>query len=76
MPYSYRIRVKSIWAIRKLNLSVNDAQKNQILELHKLIEISNEAFENSKICKAKMKKFHDKNFGNERISKKLKGMAL
>ena len=40
---------------------MDDAGNKRILDLHELQEIRNEAYENSKIYKAKMKAFHDKN---------------
>ena len=40
---------------------MEEARKKRILDLHELNEIRNEAYENSKIYKAKIKAFHDKN---------------
>ena len=52
---------RAYWALKKLNLSMEEARKKRILELHELNEIRNEAYENSQIYKAKMKAFHEKN---------------
>ena len=54
------LKRKAFWATRQLNLSMDDARKKRILDLHELNEIRNEAYENSNIYKAKMKAFHDK----------------
>ena len=51
---------KAYWATRQLNLSMDEAGKKRILDLHELAETRNEAYENSNIYKAKMKAFHDK----------------
>ena len=55
------IEHKAFWAIKKLNLSLDAAGKNRLLQMHELQELRNEAYENSVIYKAKMKDFHDKN---------------
>ena len=52
---------RAYWALKKLNLSMEEARKKRILDLHELNEIINEAYENSRIYKAKMKAFHEKN---------------
>ncbi|CAA6674283.1 unnamed protein product [Spirodela intermedia] len=54
------IEHKAYWAIKKLNLSLDDVGKSQLLQLHELQELKNEAYKNSIIYKAKMKNFHNK----------------
>ena len=51
---------KAYWAIKKLNLSLEATGKHRILQLHELQELRNEAYENSRLYKEKMKTFHDK----------------
>ena len=51
---------KAYWATRQLNISMDEAGKKRILDLHELTDIRNEAYENSNIYQAKMKAFHDK----------------
>ena len=48
-------------------MSIDDAGKKRILDLHELNEIRNEAYENSNIYKAKMKAFHDKHHRRRKI---------
>ena len=54
------LEYKSYWAIKKHNLSLEAAGKHRILQLHELQELRNEAYENSKLYKERMKTFHDK----------------
>ena len=45
---------KALWAIKQLNLSLDEAGKCRMLQLQELEEIRNEAYENSEIYKAKI----------------------
>ena len=51
---------KAYWATRQLNLSMDEAGKKRILDLHELTKIRNEAYKSSNIYTKKMKAFHDK----------------
>lgn len=51
---------KAYWAIRMFNFNVDDASSHRKLQLNELAEIRNDAYENSKIYKDRMKVFHDK----------------
>ena len=51
---------RAYWAIKKLNLSLNQAGKERLLQLQELCELQNESYQNAKIYKAKNKAFHDK----------------
>lgn len=51
---------KAYWAIKTFNFSLNDASSLRKLQLNELEEIRNEAYENSRIYKERMKVFHDK----------------
>ena len=55
------IKHRAYWALKNLNLSMEEARKKRILDLRELNEIRNEAYENSHINKATIKAFHDKN---------------
>ena len=55
------IEHKAFWAIKKLNMSLDAAGKNRLVQMHELQELRNEAYDNSLIYKSKMKSFHDKN---------------
>ena len=54
------LEYKAYWVIKKLNLYLEAAGKHRILQLHELHELRNEAYENSRLYKEKMKTFHDK----------------
>ena len=48
------------WAIEKFNFNMQQAGSQRRLQLAKLEEIHNDAYENAKIYKQWMKVFHDK----------------
>ena len=52
---------KAFWAIKQLNLRMPQAGAHRKLQLNELEEIRNDAYDNSRIYKAKVKAFHDKN---------------
>ena len=49
------------WAIKKLNLSLDEAGKHRLLQLQELQELRRDAYENTEIYKEKTKAFHDRN---------------
>ncbi|KAL7588170.1 hypothetical protein Lser_V15G39245 [Lactuca serriola] len=51
---------KAFWAVKKLNMKMDEAGVQRKLEIQELEEIRNEAFESSHIYKDKTKAFHDK----------------
>ncbi|GLT55381.1 hypothetical protein SLA2020_285100 [Shorea laevis] len=52
---------KAYWAIKTLNFKLDKAGSLRLLQLNELEEIRNEAYENARIYKERMKIFHDKN---------------
>ena len=52
---------KAYWAIKKLNLSLDEAGKHRLLHMQELQELRHDAYENAKIYKEKTKDFYDKN---------------
>ena len=56
---------REYWAIKKLNLSLDQAGKERLLQLQELQELRNESYQNVKIYQAKNKAFH-----NKRINRK------
>ena len=52
---------KAYWAIKKLNLSLDEAGKHRLLQLQELQELRRDAYENAEIYKEKTKAFHDRN---------------
>eukprot|EP00258_Populus_trichocarpa_P034346 XP_024450365.1 uncharacterized protein LOC112326507 [Populus trichocarpa] len=51
---------KAYWAIKAFNSNLDDASQLRKLQINELEEIRNDAYENSKIHKARIKEFHDK----------------
>ena len=51
---------KSFWAIKAFNSNLDDAGNVCKLQINKLEELRNDAYENSRIIKARTKVFHDK----------------
>jgi len=51
---------KAYWAIKAFNSNLDDASQLQKLQINELEEIRNDAYENSRIHKARTKEFHDK----------------
>ena len=55
-----KLEHRAYWAIKKLNLSLDQAGKERLLQIQELQELRDEAYENAEICKAKNKAYHDK----------------
>nr|CAN81338.1 hypothetical protein VITISV_011537 [Vitis vinifera] len=53
------IEYKAWWAIKKLNIDLTRAGLKRCLDLNELEEMRNDAYLNSKIAKARLKKWHD-----------------
>ena len=53
------IEYKAWWAVKKLNLDMDRAGLNRLLDINELEELRNDAYFNSKIAKDKMKRWHD-----------------
>ena len=51
---------RAYWAIRMLNMDSKVAEEKQMLQLSELDEFHNEAYENARIYKEKMKAWYDK----------------
>ncbi|CAN6679618.1 unnamed protein product [Malus baccata var. baccata] len=51
---------KAHWAVKTFNLDLDAVGMNRKLQLNELQEIRNEAYENARIYKEKIKAFHDK----------------
>ena len=56
---------RAYWAIKKLNLSLDQAGKERRLQLQELQELQNESYQNAEIYKAKNKAFHDKHINRK-----------
>ena len=48
-----------MWAIKKLNFEFKACKEERLLQLNELEELRNEAYDNARIYKDKIKKWHD-----------------
>jgi hypothetical protein len=51
---------KAFWAVRELNRDFKLASKKRLLDLSSLAEWRNEAYENARLFKEKVKEWHDR----------------
>ncbi|KAL7605388.1 hypothetical protein Lser_V15G17713 [Lactuca serriola] len=58
--YKTYIEHRAYWAVKKLNMSMDEAGKKRKLDIQELEEIWNKVYENEAIYKGKTKAFHDK----------------
>ena len=56
---------RAYWAIKKLNLSLDQVEKERLLQIQELQELRNESYQNAEIYKAKNKAFHDKHINRK-----------
>jgi len=54
------IEHRALWAIKQLNFDLDKAGELRKLQISELEELRNEAYENAKIMKDRVKVFHDK----------------
>ena len=57
---SVELEHRAYWAIKKLNLSLDEACKERLLQLQELQELRQNAYENAAIYKEKTNAFHDR----------------
>ncbi|GJS44681.1 reverse transcriptase domain-containing protein [Tanacetum coccineum] len=50
---------KAYWALKQCNMDLTPAAKNHFMALNELMELRDEAYENTRIYKEKTKKWHD-----------------
>ena len=63
------IEHKAYWAIKELNMNLDEAGKNRLLQLSELDELRNESYISSRIYKEKMKTYHDKHIRRKNFFK-------
>ncbi|WJZ97357.1 hypothetical protein VitviT2T_015966 [Vitis vinifera] len=63
------VEYKAWWAIKKLNMDLTRAGLKRCLDLNELEEMRNDAYLNSKIAKARLKKWHDQLVNQKNFTK-------
>ena len=60
-PYHIPLELeyKAMWAIKKLNCDLQSSKEKRLLQLKELEELRNEAYDNARIYKDKIKKWHN-----------------
>ena len=62
------IEHRSYWAVKSCNMEIDHSGAQRKLQLQELEELRLEAYENSKIYKEKVKRFHDSLIGRKEFS--------
>ena len=60
-----KLEHRAYWAIKNLNLSLDQAGKERLLQFQELQELQNESYQNAKIYQAKNKAFHNKHINRK-----------
>ena len=60
-----KLEHRAYWAIKNLNLFLEKAGKERLLQLQELQELRNASYQNTQIYKAKNKAFHDKHINRK-----------
>ncbi|GKE24384.1 reverse transcriptase domain-containing protein [Tanacetum coccineum] len=76
------IKHKAYWALKQYNMDLTAATKNRLMELNELMELRDNAYENTRIYKERTNKWHDsrlrgdkdfKDLGSKEISTNIGG---
>ncbi|GJX29539.1 reverse transcriptase domain-containing protein [Tanacetum coccineum] len=59
-----------LWALKQCNMDLTAAAKNRFMELNELMELRDEAYENTRIYKERTKKWHDSRLRGDKNFKK------
>ncbi|GKA21930.1 reverse transcriptase domain-containing protein [Tanacetum coccineum] len=63
------IKHKAYWALKQCNMDLTAAVKNRFMELNELMELRDEAYENTRIYKEQTKKWHDSRLRGDKVFK-------
>nr|GEZ24219.1 reverse transcriptase domain-containing protein [Tanacetum cinerariifolium] len=70
------IEHKAHWALKQCNMDLTAAVKNRFMELNEIIELRDEAYENTRIYKEKTKKWHDSRLRGDKDFKNIDKVLL
>ncbi|GJZ78810.1 reverse transcriptase domain-containing protein [Tanacetum coccineum] len=73
------IKHKAYWALKQCNMDLTAAAKNCFMELNKLMDLRDGAYENTQIYKEKTKKWHDSRLRGDKdfkVRDKVNGQSL
>ena len=61
------IEQSAYWALKRCNMDMDAATKNQFMELNELYELRDEAYNNTKIYKERTKRWHDSRLRGDKL---------
>ena len=70
------LKHQTYWAIKELNMDLDQVREKRLLQLNDLEEIRDEAYENAKIYKERTKRYHDKGILRKSLHLGMKGLLF
>ncbi|XP_022842050.1 uncharacterized protein LOC111365746 [Olea europaea var. sylvestris] len=67
VPLSCRAEHKAYWAMKQLNMDLQTASEKHHLQINKMEEFRNEAYENARIYKEQTKAWHDRHISKKEL---------
>ncbi|RVW11963.1 Retrovirus-related Pol polyprotein from transposon 17.6 [Vitis vinifera] len=64
-----KVEYKAWWTIKKVNMDLTRAEMKRCLDLNEMEELRNDAYNNSKVAKQGMKRWHDQLISNKEFQK-------
>ena len=63
------VEYKAWWTIKKVNMDLTRDEMKRCLDLNEMEELRNDAYNNSKVAKQRMKRWHDQLISNKEFQK-------